>query len=394
MLTSDENDLAHYIDYFKTAKINPNNYFNNKSIGYNLLNDVDYVLTNTTLIRKLFDPIQRCNIAIFGDSITAGEGSTGVIDTGTPIPGSDKTMRYAPNCWSGMLQDYVTNNVSGSMAIPINSNVITKYMPFSYNSYGTSVTFPGTEYRKCIEFDCFASQVVIRYTGYTNTGKFRLFISGVDYGYIDTFRDKYGSYKYAAALDNKGMNAHVEIYSTNEKNDNSTGTQIVIDDVIISKVSTVNNYGISGANLYSYTPIYSECIKATDDIAIIALGTNDRHVETKVVYETYLLNLIHIGLTKNPDMKFIFLSQNPVAIEGETENFHMWDVNNVQKKLCERYPDICTQVSNYNYLKKYLLESGKELSAISDDGLHPNDYGYKLMWCNICDTLGLPNMNK
>lgn len=387
-------DITTYTEYYKTANISPEKYFGTKSISYNLLNNVDYALANNTLIKKLFDPTERCNIAIYGDSITAGEGSTDVVVTDTPIPGSDKTMRYAPNCWSGMLQDYVHNHVSGARQVPINSNVITKYAPFTYNSNGTSASFNGTEYRKCIEFTYFTSSLSISYTGFTNTGKFKLFINGLDYGYIDTYRDTYGDYTYTAPLSNDGLNAHVEIYTTNEKNDNSTNAQIIINYITVSKIATATNYAISGSNLYQYTPIFTACAKETDDISIIALGTNDRHVETKEVYETYLLNLINIGLSKNPDMKFILMAQNPVASDGEGENFHMWDVNDVQKKLCERYPIVCTQVSNYNYLKKYLLETDKAISDISDDGLHPNDFGYKLMWCNICDTLGLPNFNK
>ena len=47
-------------------------------------------------------------------------------------------------------------------------------------------------------------------------------------------------------------------------------------------------------------------------------------------------------------------------------------------------------IDNFNATENYMLNTGKTLSSLLPDNLHPGDELYKVMYYNICNKLNLP----
>ena len=135
-----------------------------------------------------------------------------------------------------------------------------------------------------------------------------------------------------------------------------------------------------------------QLVTATDetDIVIMMFGTNDRNYCTDVSDMITKASSIIEYITKTCGKKLILMTAPPASVDNETGasvKFHMEDVANANKFLAEKY-----QLPFINIYKEFInriTAKGEEINTYLDDGLHPNDNGYTLMFEIIADNLNI-----
>lgn len=161
---------------------------------------------------------------------------------------------------------------------------------------------------------------------------------------------------------------------------------------------TVNNYGCGGITSGVAVQNISSLIKATDDIVICMLGTNDRINTTDPISgstqstTTLYNNLLTIyQYCRERGIDIIFMSSVPASQTNEQNNktFHMNDVDHTIMKLASDWN--MEYISVYKLFSRYIVSQGFTLDDVLTDGLHPNDTGYDIMNYLITDALGFGN---
>lgn len=156
----------------------------------------------------------------------------------------------------------------------------------------------------------------------------------------------------------------------------------------------VKNYGVSGVGSDVLLSKMSNVINEDDDIIICFVGTNDRVVGkdaytgvTKTLESIYKnMNGIYT-YAKRLGKEIIFISPIPSSISDEANRtYHTEDIANLYTKLSfEKGIEI---IPMHQLLCEYCDMKSIELDSLLDDGLHPNDEGYRVMYEIICRKLG------
>ena len=155
---------------------------------------------------------------------------------------------------------------------------------------------------------------------------------------------------------------------------------------------TVTNNACTGTNIQFVIERFDELVK-DDDLVICTIGTNNRHRYAKdgpkPTYEEWskrfydcIVELYNKFLQK--DVKVIFMANIPASEQNEKDGedywrvLHMDDINALYKKGAEAlgYP----MISMYDLFTDYCKQNSIEVDALLDDGLHPNDKGYDVMF--------------
>ena len=152
---------------------------------------------------------------------------------------------------------------------------------------------------------------------------------------------------------------------------------------------TVKNYGCPGIGVDQMITAIDDLVKDEDDLVICMIGTNNRHnMQLTELYSK--LEQIYNIITIQKNKKIIMMSCMPASVLNETSNnriFHADDIDNMYFKLsCEKnfeYISIYKEVLRYCNLKGINVDT-----LLNDDGLHPNDNGYNVMFNIICNKLG------
>lgn len=153
----------------------------------------------------------------------------------------------------------------------------------------------------------------------------------------------------------------------------------------------VKNYGVSGiaSSTINTTEYLNALVKDDDDIIILSVGSNDRIWGTPQEFYKRLESLYN-NLSKF-NKPIILISSMPSSVKKETDGkytFHAEDIDNMYMKLSLNknieYISMFKEMKTYCNLKNITVES-----LLSDDGLHPNDNGYEVMFNLICDNLGI-----
>jgi lysophospholipase L1-like esterase len=157
---------------------------------------------------------------------------------------------------------------------------------------------------------------------------------------------------------------------------------------------TVKNWGTSGRTSYDLLQHITRLIESDDDIIICMIGTNNRNNE----YRDGVLNsqeglyndLIAIAdYVKGLGKEIIFMSSVPASIANETDDklFHMEDVDTIIMSAAAHYN--MEYISLYKKMLNYCEMKDVTIDSFLDDGLHPNDEGYLVMFNFVCDALGI-----
>ena len=157
---------------------------------------------------------------------------------------------------------------------------------------------------------------------------------------------------------------------------------------------SVKNFGVSGRNSWDLLTNLGQIIHAEDDIIICMIGTNDRNNESRDGVlnskQTLYNNLKAIReYVKSRGKEIIFMSNIPASVDNENLDkvFHMEDVDMVINKLASDYR--FEYVSLYKLFIDYCKNNGVTIDSLLNDGLHPNDTGYDVMFYLVTNALGI-----
>lgn len=147
------------------------------------------------------------------------------------------------------------------------------------------------------------------------------------------------------------------------------------------------NKGVSGNTTKDLLDrVYSDVIDYNPSRVVLLIGTNDNSVGgiSKEESVENIYNLIGILVQKLPNTKIYVQSIYPVD-EKKHSNRSNTEYEYINKKVKE----LSYEVDNLYYIDLYndLLEDGKFSKKYTDDGLHPNEEGYRFITSKLNERL-------
>ena len=164
----------------------------------------------------------------------------------------------------------------------------------------------------------------------------------------------------------------------------------------------LTNNACTGTNVEFIIKHFDTLVSDEDDLVICTIGTNNRHQykntgERRTVEdmgETFYNNVLKLhGMFREKGKKVIFVANIPASPKNEEggDDFwrilHMDDINAIYKHAALKagFP----LISMYELFSEYLAENNVDINSLLDDGLHPNDEGYRVMFSLLSHTLGI-----
>ncbi|MET3697037.1 SGNH/GDSL hydrolase family protein [Bacillus oleivorans] len=251
---------------------------------------------------------------------------------------------------------------------------------------GKQLIFDVSDGNGLIRFRYTGKEFTLSFDSTENSLDYELFIDGVSEGVFSTSVDGYDnrrthSFDYV-------KDALIEIKTV--KNDTDGKQTLKIGGFIVNKTIKISNQGIIGATTRSYVANNLDGNTMGDGIAIsdedqyvfIQLGTNDRIIAEEVEKGSgeFKKNLEILVDQVNSNRNIILMCPNPAA--NNDPYVYSFDT----KEVC----NVITQVAQENdidLIDNYSIFEGMETSKYLADGLHPNDYGHKMMYENIIESL-------
>lgn len=124
------------------------------------------------------------------------------------------------------------------------------------------------------------------------------------------------------------------------------------------------------------------------------IGTNDRNDDGQHTKAWKLQNLYNnlqyfYNYCKDRNIQVIFMSNIPASVANENNNklFDMSEVDDIIMKFSIQ--NKIEYISVYKAFMNYCSYKNIDLNTLLQDGLHPNDNGYKVMFYLICQALGI-----
>ena len=151
---------------------------------------------------------------------------------------------------------------------------------------------------------------------------------------------------------------------------------------------TVKNYGMGGATTSDILRCWDNIMDADDDIVILMMGTNDRRAHSLATYYSEMRTIVSNLLAE--DKKVIVMSPPPIlpTVDADSTYFHMEDACN--NSSAAAYAKGCQFIDNFGYFEEHCELKGVGLNTLlNNDGIHPNDTGYRVLFNNIVRELGL-----
>ena len=165
---------------------------------------------------------------------------------------------------------------------------------------------------------------------------------------------------------------------------------------------SVTNNGCTGTNIEFVIRNFDKLVNDDDDLVICTIGTNNRHqykhTGDKKSREEYGTSFYENILLLNEKFvkrgkEYVLVANIPASSENERDKddfwriLHMDDINEIYRRASEKAG--FTFLSLYDLFSSYIRENGIELDSLLDDGLHPNDEGYRVMYKLICGAFGI-----
>ncbi len=170
-----------------------------------------------------------------------------------------------------------------------------------------------------------------------------------------------------------------------------------LEAISINKRCKITNNGIIGSTSYAYN-IYNLrndafgdglAVSELDNYVFVQFGTNDRIVNDSYgndvnSFKTNLSTLINnIGEEKN----IILMCPNPV--NDEKNSNYGFSIQDVKNTICSIAND-----KNLDFIDNYTIFQKNNIEDFSTDGIHPNEFGHKIISYNIENLLENSNMSK
>ena len=166
----------------------------------------------------------------------------------------------------------------------------------------------------------------------------------------------------------------------------------------------VNNNACTGTSIEFIIHYFDMLVAEDDDFVICTIGTNNRHKyykspdEPRPGRDAFLKRFRELIVElfekfKAADKDVIFVANIPAAKSNEQDGpdyfriLAMSDIRDAYADLSAEYgfPLICL----YDLFLKDCEERGVDFETLLDDGLHPNNAGYDVMFRLIVRELGL-----
>lgn len=153
---------------------------------------------------------------------------------------------------------------------------------------------------------------------------------------------------------------------------------------------SVINYGCSGLNTTVMLNRINDLVKDDDDLVICTIGTNDRNNGERS-WITYRIGHI-VSAVKGMGKPIILGIPSPAGYNDEKTRspLHMEDIANCVRYVANQFDMEC--INFYDEMIKYCDYKGVAINTLlsSNDALHPNDAGYKVMFHIVLRALGYP----
>ncbi|AOA58285.1 SGNH/GDSL hydrolase family protein [Acinetobacter larvae] len=388
-----------------------------------------FTSTLQSLYADLHNPLMSVNIKLVGDSITWGTGASNVSAssprTGRLTDPRNTTDPKSPT-WANLLRQYlVTTFTDGQLiedapgsAYGESENIIilskdanlfkfanpNKTVKFTTEYIRTLIkgaavdskeyldivppTYP-SNYPSEFSFEMNGSGfkiVLAKFaTGTPETYFANVYIDGVLHKKIELTADTTAfNYEEVITLPNNGK------HLITIKNESSIMSAMRIQNIVVKKSVKVSNDGIIGSTTKSWLERVklSESIKHNDDYVFVQLGTNNRGYGSANDYSlnsfsTELRKIVDdIDTLSNGNAKVILMCANAVTLNDyptseNNQHSSMKTINSAIKQIADEKK--LSFISNYEATQQLKLDKVDFLK----DGLHPNDYGYRVMFENI-----------
>lgn len=348
-------------------------------------------LTIAEIAQKILNPLQRSNIKLIGDSITAGQGGTGWNTDGEEIYTGVNANDGTSTCWANSFVDYITNKFSGiKQPVGLEDSIVTILDTYTQITYGNTNTyrFANTDTSDAVEVDFYGTGIDVVYSTGTNCGIVDVYIDGVYNSSIDSYTDPF-DFNLTHEITGLSETTHtLKIVQTNTRNASATDNRFHLTGFLPIKIARGKNYGISGLNSSNLYKNIASIIESDDDLVICQIGTNDRALPTLSGLKTSLKGIKEY--TDSQGMDLILMIANPTEPSEEVLNTQMSDVANAIISTCNQLG--IGYINNYQYILDYCRYRGVDLSTLLNDGLHPNDTGYQIMFESVMSAMNLPRL--
>lgn len=162
--------------------------------------------------------------------------------------------------------------------------------------------------------------------------------------------------------------------------------------------NSVLNFGTRGIRSYDIVnrlEADNGYVTSDDELLIVMIGTNNKWATTSDTLKD-LKNDIQwiVDWCAENNKKIILVSAPMSTIEMDTQytdgtevKFHNEDIDHIYKEVC--YKNNMVYIPMYQRMVEYCDLKDIDISTIFDDGLHPNDKGYYIMYKLFMKELGL-----
>ena len=162
--------------------------------------------------------------------------------------------------------------------------------------------------------------------------------------------------------------------------------------------NSVINYGTKGIrsfNIVSWLDANDGYVTDADKLLIVMIGTNNKWATTKDTLADLKNDLQWIIDWCSAKNKKLILVSAPMSTvrydtqytDGTMVKFHNEDIDHIYKEVCHK--NNMDYVPMYQRMVEYCDLKDIDINTIFDDGLHPNDKGYYIMYKILMKELGL-----
>lgn len=386
--------------------------------------------TLESLARALLDPLHSVQIRLIGDSITWGSGASNLSPSSPRAHQlTDVRNNLQSPTWANLLRDYLGKAYCDTATLIEENPLVTgsgyyqkvatldptnkdprfrfvhpttgKYIPTSLLTYQTR---SGPYFGRCIDFiNNVPTGLATNYGNYGAYVEFDLWgdnlkviYAGQSAGtnrYCDVYVDGslVGSWGYGAAVlwqqESPEFTFPFGKHKVQLRNRSTDGGAFRLEGIRVTKKVRVINDGIIGTWTGEWLPGSSllSGVSSSDEFVFVQLGTNDRaqsSVPNDPIRTMDNLRAITTYLRDTLGKKPLLLACCAVTSEPpDTYKYNQGDVARVIYDLSQELN--VDMVDQYRATIQLKIDGTTYLS----DGLHPNDFGYRVMFENLRDSI-------
>ncbi|MDV2860352.1 SGNH/GDSL hydrolase family protein [Psychrobacter sp. CAM01] len=386
-------------------------------------------LSSLQLLKKrLSNPLRSVQIRLIGDSITWGVGSSGTSSDDDRAHSLDDPRNNLDNdSWANLLRRWIgglyfdqsalikeprpdgrssgsgyyektflvdpadadsgidfydrTNgrkiNKSNVVVIKRSSPILDHHVDIANK---TSASFNNNAY---VEFDLVGDNFTVIYAGQPD-GTSRV---------VDVYDNdvKIGEFDYSSPVSwslTKSFDLDFGRHRISLRNRSTDGGIFRLEAIQVTQKMRMINDGISGTWTYEWLPSQNglfNAISESDEFVFVMLGTNDRSQNIKPLTAQKTKNNLRIiaNTLISTGKQVVLMSANAASATDEAKNrkYSQGDVSRVTQELAAEL--------GVDFINNYAATVQAKIDGVAytDDGLHPNDLGHKMIFENICNAV-------